>query len=63
MPDNDFARAVAQELDAPLMCTSVACDEPGNPDSVEWTYEANPDIELIIKADILSGVPSSIVDL
>lgn len=63
VPDNDFARAVAQELDAPLMCTSVACDEPGNPDSVEWTYEANPDIELIIKADILSGVPSSIVDL
>ena len=63
VPDNDFARAVAQELDAPLMCTSVACDEPGNPDSVEWTYEANPDIELIIKADILSGAPSSIVDL
>ena len=63
VPDNNFARTVAEELDAPLMCTSVVCEEPGNPDSVEWTYESNPEIELLIKADELPGVPSTIIDL
>lgn len=63
IPGNAFARAVAEELDAPLMCTSVVCEEPGNPESVEWTYEANPDVELLVKADTLPGVPSSIIDI
>lgn len=63
IPDNDFARAIAEELDGPVMCTSVECEEPGNPDSVEWSYESNEEVAVLIKSEELSGVPSMIIDL
>lgn len=63
IPDNDFARAVAEELDGPMMCTSVVCEEPGNPDAVEWTYESDTDVDVFIHGEELGGMPSAIIDL
>ena len=60
MPDNAVARAIIDELDAPI--TSTSANISGTPAPVT-KEEVNVPYDLFIEGGNLSGTPSTIVDL
>lgn len=68
IPDNDIARAIAEELGHPLMSTSIPSDglsddELTSADEIMLRYESNPEISLMIDGGLGSDTPSTIIDI
>lgn len=68
IPDNDIARAIAEELGHPLMSTSIPSDglsddELTSADEIMLRYESNPEISLMIDGGLGSDPPSTIIDI
>ena len=64
VPDNAIARALAEELGGPLLCTSVRLDDPDElmePESIAMHYASQA--ELLIDGGHGGTVGSTIVDL
>lgn len=68
IPDNNIARAIAEELGHPLMSTSIPSDglsddELTSADEIMLRYESNPEISLMIDGGLGSDTPSTIIDI
>lgn len=65
IPDNDFARALAEEMNNPIMSSSVEIDdaELADPRMIAEQYDGRQEIELAIDGGEGRTVPSTIVDL
>lgn len=65
IPDNDFARALAEEMNNPIMSSSVeiADGDVADPRMIAEQYDGRQEIGLAIDGGAGSTVPSTIVDL
>lgn len=65
IPDNDFARALAEEMNNPIMSSSVeiADGDVADPRMIAEQYDGRQEIGLAIDGGEGSTVPSTIVDL
>ncbi len=65
IPDCEMARAIAREMDGPILSSSVVLDcedEIVNPATLALEYEGFSDIELTIDSGNGSTIPSTIID-